>query len=67
MFPPSYFYIIWGEEIPSEYEEVKIDILRYKVRKREAVLEYKSQIGGLDIEKFLGDFERFYLNKKLFS
>ncbi|MBP1357865.1 MAG: hypothetical protein JZD40_05190, partial [Sulfolobus sp.] len=65
LFPRSYFYIIWGNEILSEYEEVKIDISRYKVRKREAVLEYKSQIRGFNIEKFLGDFETFYLKKLL--
>ncbi|QXJ35587.1 PIG-L deacetylase family protein [Saccharolobus shibatae] len=62
IFPNAYFYIIWGS-FQGGWKEIRFDIKRYKEVKLRALQEYKSQIGGLPLEKFTGDYEVFWVKE----
>ncbi|WP_009993052.1 PIG-L deacetylase family protein [Saccharolobus solfataricus] len=59
LYPNAYFYLIWGNT-QVNWREVKFDIRKYKESKLRAINQYISQIGGLPLERFTGDYEVFW-------
>nr|WP_238699183.1 MULTISPECIES: hypothetical protein [unclassified Sulfolobus] len=59
LYPKAYFYLIWGSN-EVHWKKVVFDIRKYKEVKIKAINEYKSQIGGLPLDKFTGDYEVFW-------
>ncbi|BFH74832.1 PIG-L family deacetylase [Sulfurisphaera javensis] len=64
LYPSSYFYLIWVSNLSlSGWDEIKINVSKYKERKIRALEEYKSQLGGFSkdfLARFTGDYEVFY-------
>ncbi|WP_338602368.1 PIG-L family deacetylase [Sulfolobus tengchongensis] len=63
--PSSYFYLIWmPEKLRLEgWDEIKFDIREYRQLKIEAIMEYKSQLGGFSeefLKRLTGEYEIFY-------
>jgi len=60
LYPRAYFYLIWGSPNIS-WRKVRFDIREFKGIKLKALYEYKSQIGGLPLDRFTGDYESFWV------
>ncbi|ACP34631.1 LmbE family protein [Sulfolobus islandicus Y.G.57.14] len=60
LYPKAYFYLIWGS-MQANWREVRFDIRKYREVKIRAINEYKTQIGGLHLDRFTGDYEVFWM------